>query len=173
MLDALVFFTVAMLICSLQIAQLRRELDSARDMGNDERCDPSAVLSTLLRSSIGRAITIDAEAQLKIRCETTVAECLSFEAIALMDGFDTAAFEDLNGVIHALVCAVTAPVATPHIVMEARGDVARDTLLVLEARPPTAEDCYAASQGLAAVQNKEVYVTLSLEPALLPEALGV
>ncbi len=173
-MDAIVFFTVAMLICSIQLAQLRGEAVSDDvGIGRDARSDPSMLLMAVLRASIGQTITIELDTPLTVSPETAVADCLASEAVALTRGHGTAAFEELNRRVLAIVSNASAPVARPHIVMAALGDGTYDTMLVLEHAHIVSEDCFAATQRILSGRSSDVVVTLVLEPTSLPETLGV
>lgn len=173
-MDAIVFFTVAMLICSLQLAQLRGEVVSDDiGIGRDARSDPSTLLMTILRTSIGQMIMIELDTPLTVSSETAIADCLASEAVALTRGHGTAAFEELNRRVLAIVSNASAPVALPHIVMAALSDGEYDTMLVLEHAPIVSENCFAATQRILSDPSRDIVVTLVLEPTSLPEILGV
>ncbi|UCE91843.1 MAG: hypothetical protein JSV90_01445 [Methanobacteriota archaeon] len=174
LMDALVFFAVAMLICSIQIARLHRELSHEEALSEvDARYDPLMLLHALLRTSIGCSLTLDTEPEVAVRPQARVADCLATQAIGLMSGQAPSAFEDMNGVILAIASSACAPLTAPTISVSVIADGEHVLLFLLGGVAGSGGDRYAASIDLVTHETGRIVVTLVLHPALLPEALGV
>lgn len=173
MMDAMVFFAVAMLICSVQLAQLHGEITADRaQIVTDERYDPRALLDALLGTSIGQMLTIDADVALVVRPELRVADCLAAEALGLMRGHALSAFDEMNNKILAITSLASAPLSRPTIFVDKIGDEVSRMLTLGEDRAQAA-NLRAASSDLFVDGAERVVVTLVLEPALLSEPLRV
>jgi hypothetical protein len=172
-MDAMVFLAVAMLICGVQLAQLRREVMADRaDACTDARCDPRVLLDALLATSIGEQLVIELDAILIVRPESRVADCLVSEAIGLMRGLAPSAFDELNDKILTVAIDVSAPLSRPTIFVDVAVGEASHVLILGECHAE-AGNLRAASTSLLADGSERVVVTLVLEPALLLEPLGV
>lgn len=175
LMDAMVFFAVMLLICSLQLSMCREEgVYDDMHFGLAGRSDPDSVLPVLLKASIGVRCFVNLESQLEVLACTTVAECLAAEAVAVLRGAPLDSFDELNGVILGIATNISHPLLIPHIVLCHECDDDMSILLRIERRPPSSESpLIAACCDLP--QNGDVRLTVSfqLEPALLLEGLDV
>ena len=175
LLDAMVFFAIALLICAVQLSVLERE---ARQLGWPEmmagRSDPSCVLPVLLAASIGADTYVHADIPLIVLAHAPVSDCLAAEALSLLKGLGIAAFEELNEIILGIVSNLTHPLLSPHIVLHQHTESGHVVLSRIEGAPPrTGCDLAAASCELPGIDSETVTVSLILEPALILEGSGV
>jgi len=174
LMDAMVFFAVMLLICSLQLSMCREDGvydDMHLDLAG--RSDPESVLPVLLKASIGVRCVVSLESQLEVLAYTTVSECLAAEAVAVMRGAPLDPFDVLNGVILGIAANISHPLLAPHIVLYHECDDDMTILLRIERWPPSSEDLFAACCDLPEDGDVRLTVSFQLEPALLLEGLDV
>lgn len=174
LMDAMVFFTVMLLICSLQLSMCR-ERGVCDDMHLDlaGRCDPDSVLPVLLKASIGVRCVVSLGSPLEVLAYTTVAECIAAEAVAVLRGASFDQFDVLNEVILGIAANISHPLLVPHIVLYHECDDDMTVLLRIERRPPSSEDLIVACCGLPEGGDVRLTVSFQLEPALLLEGVDV
>ncbi|UCE81008.1 MAG: hypothetical protein JSV94_00790 [Methanobacteriota archaeon] len=174
LMDAMVFFAIMLIICSIQLSAL------SRDMWSDDqlieptgRGDPSSVLSVLMRASIGVGSSIRIDGGLSVPPDTLVSECLAVEAASLVGGIAETAFCVLNGVIISIMTNLTHPLTKPHLILNRHTEDGMFVLLRLENDLLESVDVTAADCDLPSCAEDRITVSLLLEPALLPESRDV
>ena len=175
LMDAMVFFALTMLICSVQLLQLHRELsaDDSLDLAEGRR-NPLGLLRAFLGTSIGCRMTLDMVPEVVVRPETKVADCLVTEAICLIDGGAASVFDEMNRALLAIVANASARFALSCLCVDSSTEGVGSRLLTLgHCDEASGGNSYAASSELMTYGSSRITVTLVLFPALLPEALGV
>jgi len=173
-MDAMVFFAVILLICSLQLSMYRdEEVYNEMHLDLTGKSDPDSVLPVLLKASIGVRCVVSLESQLEVPAYTTVSECLAAEAVAVLRGASMDSFDVLNGVILGIATNISHPLLAPHIVLYHESDDEMAMLLRIEQLPPSSEDLFAACCDLPEDGDVRLMVSFQLEPALLLEGLDV
>ena len=175
LLDAMVFFAIAMLMCAVQLSALEKDV---RQLSWPEimtgRSDPGCVLPVLLAASIGAETYVHADAPLLVPAHTPVSDCLAAEAISLLNGLGIEAFEGLNGIVLDIVSNLTHPLLTPHVLLHHHTKDGHVLLARIEGGPPrTGCDIAAASCELPGIDSETVTVSLMLEPALILEGSSI
>lgn len=174
MMDVLVFLTLAMLICGVQMAQLHSEISAGnQSFKDDARSNPSDMLHALLGTSIGRTLTLNTVPEVIVRSEAKVADCLAMEALGLVEGRAIHAFDEMNTIVLSIAINATAPLMWPGLMLDMIDDEGRSRLLSIGRCEGTGGDSYAASCELITQATSTIVVSLVLLPALLPEALCV
>jgi hypothetical protein len=175
LMDALIFFTVALLISSILISRAHQDqLDVADEVRSDNGFEASTLLEVVLRASIGECVSLNvAERQLTESPTTSVGDCLSMEATALISGIEPRAFDEVNGMILGIIKCAAGPAVVPHLWIMLSEDGCWDTLLRIEGSVPVAGFSNAASMDLPVGCGEGCRVTLVLEPSFLLEAGGI
>lgn len=166
LMDALVFFAVALLISSIVVSQAHLEgqnRGSPLDAGPG--FDAASVLGVLMRTSIGESIWLNTSKPTLVHFTTAVGECLAVEAAALLSGATVVAFDEMNDAILRIAVGLVSPFVVPHVwlMRDLAGSWTR--LAAIEEAAPSAGDRYAASFDLPAVGDIGCAVALVLEPA--------
>jgi hypothetical protein len=171
LLDALVFFSIAMLVSGVMISYVE---SSSRDTTSGVRgpsVDIAEVLSVVMKASIGREVEV--LPGLEISGYESVAECLSAELHALSANIEPGVFDCLNEAIGEMIDTLSGPLFDWHIlVVHPLGRSSEPCL----AMPGPCVPCglaYAASTELPCNDGVLYTVILILEPATLPELVQV
>lgn len=173
-MDAVVFFSVAVLISSILLSRTLHEYrDEITAPEFEAAYDASSFLEVLLRGSIGESMGLDTTALITIRPTTTVGECLAMEAAALLDGELPDAFQEMNDMILDIAARIAGQLVVPHLWIMQSLNGSWVSVAGIEDRPPVSQNRHAASFDLPADGADRCRVTLVLEPALLPELLGI
>lgn len=170
LMDAIVFFSVAVLISSIMLSRTYQEYrDEVKGPELDAAYDVSSFLEVLLRGSIGEAMSLNITGNMTIRPTTTVGECLAMEASALLDGESADAFRGMNDLILVIAGRIAGQLVVPHVwILHSLND-SWIPVVEIENHPPMSENRRAAWFDLPADGADRCRVTLVLEPALLPE----
>lgn len=169
LLDAIVFFSVAILISSLILSQSYAEsLEGPQYSDSCYGCDASSVFEVLLRSSIGETIVVDGLRTFTIHSEATVCECLSMELSALISGEQEDAFESLNEVIIGIAEKAVGLSVIPHIHVMRLLDGSWSTVVAIERAEAVSDNRAAASFDLPDEISLQSRISLILESRLSP-----
>ncbi len=174
LMDAMVFFAVVLLICSLQLSMYMDDNlpdDALVELGG--RGDPATVLSVLLDASIGVGCVVSQDTPLEVPPATTVSECIAAELAAIMGGEAMAAFFSLNQVVLGIAKNISHPLTEPHIVLHHQVEGETVTLLRIERTQPEASNLYSACCDMPGWESSRIVLSLILEPTLLLESLDV
>ncbi|UCE44780.1 MAG: hypothetical protein JSU93_05110 [Methanobacteriota archaeon] len=174
LMDALIFFAIAMLICSIQLGAFARGLMADEDTSQFcGRCDPDDILTAFLRSSIGVEASLWAGYDLYVPARTVVSECIAVEVTAIGNGVDSESFDALNMVLLGLLNNLSHPLMTPHLIISRHLDDGPIVLLRIEQSPPGRSDLVASTCKLPDCGHDAATVSLLLEPAPLPEGHSI
>jgi len=174
LMDAIVFFSVAVLISSIMLSRTYQEYtDEVEVQEFDAAYDVSSFLEVLLRGSIGEGMILNVSGLITIRPTTTVSECLAMEASALLNGKSLETFQGMNDLILIIAGRMAGQQVVPHVwILHSLND-SWIPVVEIENRSPMSENRHAASFDLPADGADRCRVTVVLEPALLPESRGI
>ncbi len=173
-MDAIVFFSVALLISSIMLSRTYHEYrDEVEAPEFDAAYDASSFLEVLLRGSIGEGMSLNITGHITTRPTITVGECLAMEASALLDGESADAFRGMNDLILVIAGRMAGQLVVPHVwILHSLND-SWIPVVEIEDRPPVCENRRAAWFDLPADGPDRCRVTVVLEPALLPESRDI
>lgn len=160
-MDAMVFFCISVVICSLLISAVSEELDSADT--HYGRSDANAVLSVFLRTTFDSRSTENAFAPDLFTGTETVADVLVVLAVLAADHglpecYDLVADELLDA-----ARSIAHPSLEPHISVLAVRDGAHVRLLVIEdSCIPESGEVTAASQRIVGNDDEAMVAVLAL-----------
>ena len=174
LMDAIVFFSVAILICSIMLSRTYQEYrDEVKTPEFDAAYDVSSFMEVLLRVSIGEGMSLNVTGHITIRPTTTVGECLAMEASALLHGESPDAFQGMNNLILIIAGRMAGQLVVPHVwILHSLND-SWIPVVEIENHPPAGENRRAAWFDLPADGADRCRVTLVLEPALLLESRDI
>lgn len=174
LMDAIVFFSVAILISSIILSQTYQEYRAEVEAQEfDAAYDVSSFLEVLLRGSIGEGLSLNVTGHMAISSATTIIECLAMEASALFLGESLDAFQAMNGLILIIAERMAGQQVVPHVwVLRSLND-SWVPIVEIEESPPLSENRRAAFFDLPADGVERCRITLVLEPALLSETRGI
>lgn len=116
LLDALVFFAVAVVVSSVLLSYDRSdgkpELSSGSGTSN-----PGEILKAFLDASIGDEIPIQFGASLTVHQDKQVSVCLALEIEAILDGIGSGLFQALDRAYMTILERITNPVFQPYLVV--------------------------------------------------------
>lgn len=169
LMDALVFFMVAMAISSVLLYYSGLGTTWTEDDLGQGMSDPHEILGVLLRSSIGREITVSLEVPRYISWDTEVGVCMLLEAEAIVDGMAPEAFEELNKTVLDILRSLCNPVYEPFFSVMAVDDLGTARIVSIPGVPITSDRMYAATMDLVQDEEKALLAQLVLCPAASPE----
>ncbi len=169
LMDAMVFFAVAMLASSVLLSYSRSQpLDPLGDA--DGAGDPAEVLRVFLRASVGAEIELW-DGLTIAGCEP-VADCLMAEACWISQGAAPSSFEELDIVLLAMLEKIVAPGLSPHLQVIDTVDGGQ-TVLRIERSPAASDVRVSATQEFPGVGGSGYLAVLVLDPSLLLQGGGV
>jgi hypothetical protein len=169
LMDALVFFMVAMAISSILLYYSSSGITGTQDDHGQGMSDPHEILGVLLRSSIGREITVSQDVPRHISWDNEVSVCLLLEAEAIVDGMPPEAFDELNDAVLDLLRSLCNPVYEPFLSVMAVEDSGTARIVSIPGVPVQSNQMYAATMDLVQDEEKSLLAQLVLRPAALPE----
>ncbi|MDH3364790.1 MAG: hypothetical protein OEM29_02125 [Thermoplasmata archaeon] len=174
LMDAMVFFAVAILISSLQLCMYRVEAVPDDVNANPaSRCNPESILPVFLKASLGARCVVQLDRPLDVPAHTTVSECLAAEATAVLRGEPVDSFDSLNSMILGIATNISHPLMTPHVILHLHTIVGDAVILRIERSPPGSGDILSACCDLPEDGIQRVTISFQLEPAFLPEGFGI
>lgn len=173
LMDAIVFFVIAMTISCVLFYYADLENSVPRCPSPGGQADPSEILPVFLHSSIGREIVLELDRTVHVSRESEVSICLELELDAISDGEDEDAFGPLNDQFVSILEAVCNPVYQPYLVCLQMTTGSPETILSLPGQVPQAATTYAASVEFPGSDGRQFLVILVLVPASLLEVLLV
>ena len=171
LMDALVFLTVALVVSSMMLEQVGGPTEEGSFFGNDFPYMTNEVLTVVMRASLGEQVTVELWQRFVLPAETSFGEVLLLEAMAVLEGGDEAAFEEVETLLLGVLDSLLGPSLRGHLLVVVCEDV-ETTVVAIEHRPLESMQVSAASQVLSDNDTRLV-VRLLVEPALLLEPLGV
>ena len=158
-LDAIVFFSAAILVSSTLLAYATPQGDAGF---TELDIDPASLLEVLLRASIGEEIHVSVGGLAQIRGNDEIGECLMAEVHALREGVDPLAFVDLNRVVGRIMASVCGPCVNPYLVVLEKED--NCVVLAVPYAVVDARDAFASSIDLVDIDGSKCIVELVLLP---------
>lgn len=175
LLDAIVFFTIAMVIMLILSSYSGEYLVSAahHDTTSVAGQDPGEILRVVLSASISKTVSIPVVDEGQLRPSVTVAECLATELELLEMGIDPGAFGELNAVLRDVVYSLLVPGLEACLL--AYGTCADSSVLLLSIGelPEGSERRDSSHALLPSSDSSGFLVCLVLSPSALPELLQV
>ncbi|MBU1157918.1 MAG: hypothetical protein KKE24_01100 [Candidatus Thermoplasmatota archaeon] len=173
LLDALVFFTVILALCSSMVAYVEICETYRIDDYGVKAIDVSELLSVFLRTSIGASVEIASGIDIEMTGRESMADILMVVCDAKLSGVDEKFFAPIPSMIlEALVGACPSNIE-PHLVVLDLTVNPPSEILVLENAPCGETDTSAASQKMLDHEGRPFLLVLVLEPALGLHDLGV
>jgi len=170
-MDALVFFSIAILASGIMISYLESSSREAVTGVDAPPVDISEMLSVLLRSSI--CCEVEALPGLEVKGHESVAECLAAELYGLTMNVERQLFEGLNDAIGEVVDTLSGPLFDWRIVVvHPLGGSSEPCLAIPGPRMPCGL-AYAASTELPCSDGVLYTVILILQPAAPSELVKV
>lgn len=173
LMDAIVFFSVAMLVSSIVLVQVGAASRDSGDSVVEPPIDVPSMLQALMGASVGRAITIPLEPELRIQGQESVAECLSAELYALSVGCDADVFADLDDAFCDILRALSGPVMTAYLLAVHPEGSSDEPFLSIPGLPQASDTTYSSSVELPCGQGLLFTIVLVLDPASSPELVQV
>lgn len=106
LLDAMVFFAIALLVSSM-LAGMARDAPVAKSDRGEEAYAESA-LRAFLEASLGRTVLLELDGPVEIKPWEKVGDCLMAELHAIRDGRSPSDFEPLNAVLMDMLGSIVA-----------------------------------------------------------------
>lgn len=163
LLDALVFFSAAMLVSGVMISYIE---SSSRDMVTDVGAPPvdiAEILGVVMRSSV--CCEAEALPGFEVSGRESVAECLAAELYGLSLGVERHLFEGINDAIGGVVDPLSGPLFDWHILVVHPFGSSREPYLDIPGPLMPCGLAYAASTELPCSDGVLYTVILTLQPA--------
>jgi len=173
LLDAMVFFAIAMLLSSALISQAERLSENGQAIRTGCPDDASNVLEVVMAASIGETFLIDLGTEIRIARDEPVSECLRAELYALASGMDIGAFDGLNEAVARVLDAVSGWGSRAHLVAFPAEGTLEEPILTIPGERISSADAYASSTDLQCPRGVAFKVLLVLEPAPPSELVQV
>lgn len=172
-MDAMVFFSVAMLISSIVLVQVGAASRRSGDSALEPPIDVPSILQALMGASLGRTVIVSLESELRIQGQESVAECLSAELYALSGGCYADIFIDLNNAIWDILKALSGPLMAACLLAVHPEGSSDNPLLSIPGPLQTSETAYSSSVELPCGQGLLFTVVLVLYPTSSPELVQI
>ncbi len=173
LLDAIVFFTVILALCSSMVAYVEIFETYRLDECGINAVDASELLSVFLRTSIGASVQVASGTDIEMTGRESMADILMVICDAKLSGVDESFFAPLPSMILETLVLVSPSYIEPHLVILDLTSSPNSEMLVLENSPCREADTSAASQMMMDPEGRSFLLVLVLEPALGPHDLGV
>lgn len=173
LMDAVVFFVIAMAISSMLFYYAGAEAVQTPSRMRDGQSDPGAILRVFLRASLGEEVVLDLGREIHVSADSEIAECLKTEFDALVAGTDLGSFNPLHDRLVQILEAICNPVLEPYLVAIRLLDKGSQRIFTLPSELPDSDTRYASSTELPGYEASSYLLTLILVPASLPEILPV
>lgn len=171
LMDALMFFTAAMVISAVLSGYVGRGPAAAGPVAGSS--DAEDILRVFLRASLGTKVTIGWPHEVILSGAESVGECLASEASALCAGCPSAAFGELNACLLSAAKNLTGPRFCPYILVFESERNSTSPCIALPEVPTADKNLLAGSALLPAIDGLEFVVVLVLYPAASLELVPV
>jgi len=171
LLDALVFFSIAILVSGVMISYVGFSSGDAMTGACEPPRDVAEVLSALMAASIGSAV--ESQTGLEVSGHESIAECLSAELYALSLNVERQMFDGLNAAIGEAVEPLSGPLFDWLIIVVDPDGSSDEPCLVIPESHALSSLAYAASTELPCSDGVLYTVILILEPATPSELVQV
>lgn len=163
LLDALVFFSIAMLVSGVMISYVESSSRDAMTVVGGPPVDIAEVLNAVMGASISREVGV--LPGLEISGHESVAECLSAELYALSMNVESQMFDGLNEAIGEVVDPLSGPLFDWRIIVVHPLGRSSEPCLAIPGPSVPRSLAYAASTELPCSDGVLYTVILILEPA--------
>jgi hypothetical protein len=171
LMDSMVFFAAALAISGVLVSYARPLVEPRTDLQGD--ADPAGILRVLLRTSIGRPVSIDLHGSYRLDGTEVVATCIAVEVSALSSGASQMPFSSLNAIILEMMNSLCDPVFEPVLTVYDLGEGSPDPVLKLPNVEVDSKNRYASSTDIPGDDGNPFKVVLILYPAALSELVQV
>jgi len=176
LLDAMVFFAIAMLVTNVCSSYFGQTSASGLDSPGIGRCDPGMILGVFLEASLGRSIVIPSSPEAELDAKDQVSDCLLVEMECIENGGDSLVFASLNQLFLGILLEICPPGMSPLLVSYSVARlIDQPVLIVSDPTWTTYErmDVRAASATMSSSEQHVYLVVLKLAPATLPELIDI
>jgi hypothetical protein len=176
LLDAMVFFTIAMLVTNVCFSYFGQTGASGPGSPSTGRCDPGMILGVFLEASLGRSIVIPSSPEAELDAKDQVSDCLLVEMECIENGGDSLVFASLNQLFLGILLEICPPGVSPLLVSYSAANLINQLVLIVS--DPTwttyeGMDVRAASVTMSSSEQHVYLVVLKLAPATLPELTDI
>lgn len=172
MLDAVVFFSAAIVVSSALLQYLDDSLSEDQLPDPGRQPDADEILRVFLRSSIGVRLDIVLDCAYTFPEESTFIELLQLEAIAVEQGFPQSRFEDADSTVDEALARMVGPLHSHHLSCMALDGETSEMLFAIPSLAPASGNIIASSQLVPGLSGEGYLVQLQLAPHLLPELVA-
>lgn len=165
LMDAVVFFVIAMTISCILVYYARAELARPGARPSDDQSDPEAVLQVFLRASLGEDVVLDLNGGARVSAGSEIAECITVEVDALVLGANLSDFRPLNERYVATLEAICSPVMEPYLVATHLSEEGERLMFSIPGDLPSSGTRYASSAELPCKDGSLFLLTLVLVPS--------
>jgi len=162
-MDALVFFSVAMLVSAAMLAHVPSPSGEAMSPSGNPPVCVDEMLEAILATSIGQVPGVGGGFELTGR--EPVSECLSAELYALASGIDVLEFACLNDAVGDIMGSVCGQAFCPHLIVIHPSGSSDEPCLAVPGPCGPCRIAYASSAELPCEDGLLYTVTLILPPA--------
>lgn len=172
-MDAIVFFVVAMVISSLLLYHANIDEEIRPQEHGSGSADPDAVLGAVLHASVGSEVFVPMDAPRHIPADTEVCRCLLLEAEQIIGGTSAKIFEGLNCVLSSILERTSNPVYSSCLSLFLLGDSVPEKLFSISNGECLSSQSFSSCAGFSLAGGEEVLIQLCLAPTLLAEVRNV
>ena len=176
LLDAMVFFVIAMLVTNVCFSYLGQSSTSGLDRPSIERCDPGMILGVFLEASLGRSIVIPSSPEVELDGKDQVSDCLLVEIECIEGGGDPLIFASLNQIFLGILLGICPPGMSLLLVSYRAACLTGEPVPIISDPTWTTDeraDVRAASATMSSSEQHVHLVVLKLAPATLPELIDI
>jgi hypothetical protein len=173
LMDALVFFMVAVTISSVLLFYFSGNRGMSVPDHGPGSADPNEVLESLLHSSIGIDETVNLGVERHLSSRTSVDQCLLIEAEAILDGQPRSAFRSIEEAIWSILERLCTPVFAPYLSVWWMGEDFSEAVIRIPSNPPASDQAFGACVELVNSGVEILLAQLLLCPSALPEVIDV
>lgn len=176
LLDAMVFFAIAMLVTDVCFSYLVQTSTSGLDRPGIERCDPGTILGVFLEASLGRSIVIPSSPEAELERGDQVSDCILVEMECIEGGGDPLVFASLNELFLGILLRICPPGMSPLLVSYCAARLIGEPVLIVSDPTWTTHeraDVRAASATMSSSEQHVYLVVLKLAPATLLELIDI
>ncbi|MBN1677958.1 MAG: hypothetical protein JW880_05405 [Candidatus Thermoplasmatota archaeon] len=171
LMDAMVFFSIAMLVSSILMAQSESVSTSTHSELDWPGVEVSDMLEVMMGASIGTEMTICLDREWEICGSESVAECLCAELCAVSKGFEMSAFDPVNEAIAGILEVLSGPLFRAHVLAVHPQGSSAEPVLAVPGPCRAGDSVHSSSMELPCGHGLTFTIILALEPAALPELM--
>ena len=171
LLDAMVFFAVSALICSVMISAVESSVDRER-ADVPARVDPSGLLQVFLAASLGEGVRLEG-AGLELTGREQFGETLLAVGGLVRSGLPAGLFEEFLSHCARVLDVLCPHAYAPWLQVLSEEPMGWALLYSVGAAEPDHSEAISSYQNLAGGDGTRVMVILALSPTLLPHLVQV